>query len=116
MRFQSLTEFTRWFPSLRWSIVVAAASLLLLNQIRAQEAPDALPATKVITSIVEFWGLSEADRARSHPFRIECDVTHYDAAWKNLWVEDATQGGYVSVGNRTLPIKSGQRIIVTGTF
>ncbi|HTO05311.1 MAG TPA: hypothetical protein VL069_16490, partial [Opitutus sp.] len=93
-----------------------AAILLLVGSGRAQETPDLVPAPKVITSMAEFWGLTDAERAQTHRYRIECDVIYYDAVWKNLWIQDATQGGYVSVGNRKLPIKSGEHIIVTGTF
>ena len=96
--------------------MVAAAALLLAGTSRAQEITDPASGQKVITSIAEFWGMSGPERAKRHPYRIECDVTHYDATWNNLWIQDATQSGYVSVGNRKLPIKSGQRIIITGTF
>ena len=97
-------------------MALGVGGMLLATIGRAQVTADQTEEPKVITSISGFWNLTGEERTRSHPFRIECDVTYYDPAWKNLWVQDADQGEYVSTGNRKLDFKSGERVIVTGTF
>ena len=52
---------------------------------------DGLPPEKPpITSLQEFRSLPPDARVRPQPFRIECDVTFYDPAWKSRLSSDRT--------------------------
>ncbi len=69
----------------------------------------------VITTGGEFWNLSDAEKQKSHPVRMELIVYYYDSQWKLLWGESAGQGCYLPMRGRALPIQSGQRIRLEGT-
>lgn len=80
---------------------------------RAEEAAT----DGVVTTIREFWRLTPAEKEKPQRFSIECDVTYYDPAWKNLWVQDRNgEGAYVMLGGTDPKIESGQRVRVTGVF
>ena len=91
-----------------WSRLAGLAAVLAL----------ALPALAAdptpIRSIGEFWALPESAKQQPVPLDLECDVTYYDDEWNALWVQDRTDAAYVDPGPTPLPIKSGQRIRVTG--
>ncbi|MEO7598784.1 MAG: ATP-binding protein [Opitutus sp.] len=101
---------------LRWAFWLLVAGGLVSADVRGQPAQSASANEPVITSIRQFWNLTSEERQRSHPFRIECDVSFYDPIWKNLWIQDSFEGAYVRVGTANLPLKSGQHVVVTGTF
>lgn len=70
-----------------------------------------------IDSIREFWRLTPEEKEVAQPFEIECDVTYFDPAWKNLWVQDRNgEGAYVFLGASAPDIETGQRVRVTGMF
>lgn len=80
-------------------------------ELKAQEAPGE------IATIREFWRLTPAEKALPQRFSIECDVTYYDSAWKNLWVQDRNgEGAYAMLGAAEPKIRTGQRVRVTGVF
>ncbi len=85
---------------------LVACLALALQTVCAASAP--------IRSIGEFWALAPEFKQQPVPFEFECDVTYYDDEWNMLWVQDDTQGAYVDPGTTPLPIRSGQRIRVTG--
>jgi hypothetical protein len=116
MRSRLETEFFHFKRFWRLAAALGVGGFLLSGVARSEVTPEELSPPKLITSINQFWNLSAQEKTKSHPYRIECDVTYYDPAWKNLWIQDGSEGGYVSVGNRKLPIKSGQHIVVAGTF
>src|SRR5882724_10583940 len=116
MPFRPDTDFIRRIRMLTWAIAFGVSGLLLAGEARAQNtAVDSTP-KESITTIRQFWGLTAEEKKHAYPFRFECDVTYYDPVWRNLWIQVANEGAYVAVGNRKLPIKSGQHITVTGTF
>ena len=69
----------------------------------------------VITNIAEFWTLSEADKKRPVPVKMDLIVYYYDAAWSILYGEVGGAPSYLPVRGRALPIKSGQRVLLEGT-
>src|SRR5215217_779289 len=95
--------------------MLGVTGLGVAGKLEAQ-ATSVRATNSVITSIREFWNLTSEERARSHAFRLECDIAFYDPVWKNLWIQDAIEGAYVIVGNARLPMKAGQHVVVSGTF
>jgi signal transduction histidine kinase len=74
-----------------------------------------VPVQPVITSIQQFWNLTQEQRFHSWTFKIGCDVTYFDPGWKILYVQDADgDGAYVPFNTPNFPFKSGERIVVTG--
>lgn len=72
-------------------------------------------APAVITTGGEFWTLSDAEKQKPHPVRMELTVFYYDAPWHVLWGESAGAGVYLPTRGRALPIQSGQRVRLEGT-
>ena len=78
-------------------------------------APAEPVAPAVITTGGEFWNLSDAEKQKPHPVRMELTVYYYDAPWHVLWGESAGAGVYLPTHGRALPIQSGQRVRLEGT-
>ena len=116
MIFSRTTPHPKIVAVIRWLCVLGLAVWFSTGSVHAQPTPDGELQIGVITSIRQFWNLSAEERTRSHSYRIECDVLFYDAAWKNLWIHDGAEGAYAAVGATKLPVASGQRVVVTGTF
>ena len=70
--------------------------------------PDSAPveplAPAVITTGGEFWNLSDAEKQKSHPLRMEITVYYYDPQWHLLWGESAGAGFYLPMRGRALQI------------
>jgi len=104
---------------LRLAAAFAAALALPCVRIRAEGPPAeaAQQAGLTVTSISQFWSLSAEQKARPCAFRLECDVTYYDALWKILFVQDMNgDGAYVPSASLHYPFKTGQHIIASGLF
>jgi signal transduction histidine kinase/ActR/RegA family two-component response regulator len=73
-------------------------------------------ASPQITKINQYWGLTDAQRARTVPFTLACDVTYYDPVWKILFVQDGAGSAAYVPNSETLnfPFSWGQRLAVTG--
>jgi Signal transduction histidine kinase len=70
-----------------------------------------------IRTIHEFWRMTPEEKGAAQPFEIECDVIYYDAAWRNLWVQDRSgEGAYAFLGASSPAIETGQRVRVRGMF
>ncbi|MEO7698366.1 MAG: ATP-binding protein [Opitutus sp.] len=100
----------------RWALTLCVGLAWHGSTAYGQTSPTAPPPSGVITTIRQFWNLTPEQKLKSHPFRIECDVTFYDPIWKNLWIQDVNEGTYVAVGDNKLAFKSGQHVVVSGTF
>jgi len=107
-----------------WILVVALALAVFGRSGRlAAEATPTAPAPLatgpavpgVITTAGEFWNLSDAEKRKSHPVRMELTVLYYDAQWTLFWAESAGQGAYLPVRGQPLPIRTGQRVRLEGT-
>lgn len=94
----------------------SVARLLLLGAILAWAGGPAARAAGRLTTLGEFWMLEPAERAKPLPFTFECDVLYHDAAWGNLWLRDATSSVYVPCEGKNFPVRTGQRVRVTGTL
>jgi len=77
--------------------------------------PAALPAAPPLTTIAEFWTLTDAEKAKPQEVRMEVIVYYYDAAWKIFYGEVAGVGSFLPVQGSPLPLKSGQRVRLEGT-
>ncbi len=113
-----LRAFLRLDGALRRILFFGTGLLACGLNSRAEELPAPEDASKpaVITSISQFWGLLAEEKQQPHPMRLECDVTYFDSAWKSLWIQQDGNGAYVKFGGAKLPMKPGQRILVTGTL
>jgi hypothetical protein len=107
-----------------WIVVGALALAIWGGSGRlAAEATPTVPAPPsigptvpgVITTGGEFWNLSDAEKQKPHPVRMELTVLYYDAQWKLLWAESAGQGAYLPLRGQALPIRTGQRVRLEGT-
>ena len=74
-------------------------------------AISATPA--ILTQTAQIRALSPEEAGRRIPVRLRAVVTHYDPDWNDLFVLDATGGGYVAV-DRRLDIQQGELVEVTG--
>ena len=69
-----------------------------------------------LRSIQQYWNLTPQEKQQPHVFQIECDVSYYDANWRMLWVEEEGTAAFIACGEHPLPVQSGQRIRVRGTW
>ncbi len=118
---------TRAAPSLRLlagsprllASVVGLGLLAPAERARAQPISPSHPEVvgPLVTRIQAYWDLpAEAKKLRC-PFRIECDVTYFDPAWRILFVQDSTgHASFANYGNSMFPFKAGQRIVASGLF
>ena len=80
------------------------------NVLAAQADPN-LP---VLTSIKQVLELTREQARRGYPVKVTGVVTHFDAQWKQLFIQDGDQAIYVDVGNQTVNLRTGQRLEVSG--
>ena len=116
MHLRPLTDCAGCPLLMRWTLLLGAVVGCWLSALAGEQPGTGQAAPKVLTTIREFWNLSSEERTRSQSYRIECDVTFYDPIWKNLWIQDAVEGAYVSVGAGNPRLSAGERVVVTGTF
>ncbi|HZL45686.1 MAG TPA: ATP-binding protein [Opitutaceae bacterium] len=113
---------TRVFPQFGGGIVWTLLSFLAAPALVALEQPSKpaevpVNAAPLITSIHQYWDLTPEQKSLPTAFRLECDVTYFDAEWKMLFIQDINgQGAYAPYGDNPFPFKAGQHIIATGTF
>jgi len=72
---------------------------------------DGLPVLRNVQSIRS---LTPEMAASRYPVEIRGVVTYYDPVWRVLFVSDETGGIYVDEKSRTLPIRTGDRVVVRG--
>lgn len=72
-------------------------------------------APMVISTVRDFWTLSDADKKQPLPLKMELIVYYYDPGWSVLYAEVAGAASYFPVRGPVLPIKSGQKILLEGT-
>ncbi len=70
-------------------------------------------APTALTHSAQIRALSPAEAARRIPVRLRAVVTHYDPAWNDVFIQDATGGAYVAAEG-LLDLKQGQSVEVTG--
>lgn len=90
-----------------------ALSFALAGFCQAAEGPSA--PFPPITSVAEFWGVSESDKQLPHPVRMEMDIHYYDGSWNLLWARTGNETSYLPVEGKPLPIRAGQRIRLEGS-
>ena len=96
------------------SAMAVAASLALGQPARPTDVQGDAP---LITSIEQYWQLPAEQKTHPLLFRIECDVTYFDAGWRMLFIQDTRGlGAYVPYGDNPFPFKPGRHITATGTF
>ncbi|HUL55144.1 MAG TPA: ATP-binding protein [Opitutaceae bacterium] len=81
---------------------------------RAAEPADAAGAEEVITSVRQFWQIPPERAQQARRVRFEMVVAYYDPMWNLLWAESDDGISYVLCGPQSLPIRSGQRILIDG--
>ena len=96
-------------------------ALLLAPCLRAQEAsPAELGATVLhdgtITDTNAGWQMTNEERERAYPLRLEMRVNFCDPAWHNLWYDLAGEGRYAQLAANAPPLRNGQRVRIEGTF
>ena len=97
--------------------MVAALCLQVRSPGAETVAPEAPP--PVTFTVQKFWDLRPEQKASDIPFRMECDVTYFDDAWKILFVQDMTgDGAFVLYDHKPgrFPFKAGQHLLVEGVF
>ena len=90
--------------------VIGLFSGKLAGQAPAAAGPD------VITNAQVLWGLSNEDKQKLHPIRLEMLVYYYDPVWQLIWGECDGRGSFLPVRGEPLPIKPGQRVRIEGTI
>lgn len=96
------------------ALLLAIATLVSCGRLTAQDAPRP-ESPAVMTNVGEFWNLTEAEKQRPYPVRMELTVFYYDPPpWNLLWGDQDGAVVYLPVRAPALPIKSGQRIRLEG--
>ena len=107
-------------PGLRTCFGLVAA-LLLVTCLRAQTAsPAELGETALradtITDTNVVWSMTNEERTRVYPLRLEMRVNFCDPVWHNLWYDLAGAGRYVQLAANAPVLRNGQRVLVEGTL
>jgi PAS domain S-box-containing protein len=68
----------------------------------------------VLTSILQIRSLSGEEANRGYPVRLRAVVTHYDAAWDHLFVQDGKAGIYISPAEGDLGLNAGDLVEIEG--
>ncbi len=89
-------------PARLWLIV-----LLLAAQLAAETLPT-------IRTAGDFWNVPTPERDKPHAVDMEVTVYYYDASWRLLWGDSAGNAVYIPLRGDPLPIRSGQRVRITG--
>lgn len=71
-------------------------------------------ARQLLQRVADAWSLPEEERRKWQRLRAPFDVYYYDPLWKGLWGGSDGNDDYVTVGDRVLPIKAGQRVLLEG--
>ncbi len=90
---------------------LAAAALAVL-QARAAGEDD----RPVITDPDDVWTMPLDSRGLVHRCRFEGRVNFIDPSWNNMWFEGRDGARYVQLSGRELPLQSGDRVVIEGTF
>ena len=101
----------RWF---RYLGMVVGCGFGVVGGTSVQAQDDvAGPAGNEIRTFREYWAIAPEVIEAGLPYRFEVDVLFYDPEWEVLWVHDGVEGEYIAA-SAPLPIKTGQRVVVSG--
>ncbi len=92
------------------AFLVLLAGSVLPGAARGADGVGAPP----ILSFRDLWDLKGDDRARPRTFTADVAILHYDPFWRQLWCQDATGTFFILPPPEPLPIRSGQRVRLTG--
>jgi signal transduction histidine kinase/uncharacterized protein YdeI (BOF family) len=69
-----------------------------------------------ITDTNTGWSMTNEQRERAYPLRLEMRVNFCDPAWHNLWYDLAGEGRYIQLAANAPLLRNGQRVRIEGTF
>ena len=95
-------------------LLIAGAAWFGTARARAAEASDGLTAPIPITDLVQIFGLSTEEKARTHLLRIEGRVSYNDPAFRMLWLETNDVGTYLLLGPKAPSVRTGQQVVIEG--
>lgn len=105
-----------------WRLPLGLAVLSFLRVIAIAAPPDlpddpaAALAPTTLTSVGEFWTYRHYKPRERQAVQFEFVVSFYDPTWNMLWgMENGAPFFLPSVAGRPLPLKSGQRVRLTGS-
>lgn len=73
-------------------------------------------ADPTITNPDVIWQMTNEERRRAYPLRLEGRVNYYDAPWGGLWFESDGQGRYIRLTGNPPVLRNGQRVRIEGSF
>lgn len=92
-------------------VLALALALAWGGRVVAQETPAA---GSLITTVSEFWNMSEFETKQSHRLRMELTVLYYDPEWKLIYGETKEAASYLPVRAHPLPMQAGQKVLLEG--
>ena len=107
--------------SITYLLCPSPASISISEETAALPPPepvslDAPPAAEApLVGFAKFWDLRGAEHARPRRFQIDAIVHYYDPIWRLLWAQEGDATFFIIPPADLLPIRSGQRIRLTGT-
>ena len=101
------------------SHILIACSLIPVIPLSLSGKTEAIehPPESIITSMVQFWDIAQTPGLQSslHPISIEARIAHYDPFWYLLWIEADGAIHYLPTEKTSLPIVSGQKVLISGS-
>lgn len=75
------------------------------------------PSEATITSMVRFWEIAQSPvlQSKVHGISIEATIAHYDPFWHLLWIEADGVIHFLPTEKKSLPIESGQKVLISGS-
>ncbi len=101
-------------PGSRW-VRLAVCLSLTLGSAAALRAQEEAP-RRHLSLVQDVWTIPEADKDVPYSLDGEITVLYYDADWKLFWGRFDGPGVYLPLSNKPLPLRSGQRVRMTGEF
>jgi two-component system cell cycle sensor histidine kinase/response regulator CckA len=104
-------------PPRAWRLPLSLAVFSLLVILARGDLPrDLAPPKSTLTTIGQFWTCLHEQPQQRQTLRLEFSVLFYDPGWNLLWGSQGDMSAFLpTVAGRPLPLKSGQRVRLTGT-